>query len=99
MPEYMLPGQYLVVLDNHHSKALELRYEGLQLRDTILILSPGPKLQVAFLFRMSPEGTIAENITTHGCGGLNIDGCRIPTEEQITTHSRGDNVGTYRLYR
>lgn len=26
-------------------------------------------------------GTVAANVQTHGCGALNIDGCRIPTSE------------------
>lgn len=35
------------------------------------------------------EKTIAGNILKHGTGGINIDGCRISTDEQITNHSRG----------
>ena len=35
------------------------------------------------------EKTIAENVMKWGTGGLNIDGCRIPTEDIITNHSRG----------
>ncbi|HEX2868683.1 MAG TPA: site-specific DNA-methyltransferase [Ignavibacteriales bacterium] len=34
------------------------------------------------------EKTIAENVLKYGTGGLNIDGCRIETEEVITNHSR-----------
>ncbi len=34
------------------------------------------------------EKTIAENVLKWGTGGLNIDGCRIPTDETITNHSR-----------
>ena len=34
------------------------------------------------------EKTIAENVMKWGTGGLNIDGCRIPTDETITNHSR-----------
>lgn len=36
------------------------------------------------LARKSPEGTVAQNATTHRTGGLNIDGCRISTEENLT---------------
>jgi site-specific DNA-methyltransferase (adenine-specific) len=35
------------------------------------------------------EGTVAENCLKHGCGAINVDGCRIETSESITTHSRG----------
>lgn len=32
--------------------------------------------------RKSPAGTVAQNVLEHGAGALNIDGCRIATEEQ-----------------
>jgi len=34
------------------------------------------------------EKTVAENILKWGTGGINIDGCRVETEENITNHSR-----------
>lgn len=39
------------------------------------------------------EGTIAGNVLKHGVGGLNIDGCRIGTEQTTTVRSghSGDN--------
>jgi len=33
--------------------------------------------------------TVAENILKWGTGGINIDGCRIDTSEEILNHSRG----------
>jgi len=36
------------------------------------------------------EKTVAANILRWGVGGINIDGCRIETDEIITNHSRGD---------
>jgi site-specific DNA-methyltransferase (adenine-specific) len=35
------------------------------------------------------KGTVAENVLEHGTGGINIDGCRVETNEEITNHSRG----------
>jgi DNA modification methylase len=35
------------------------------------------------------EKTIVDNVLKHGTGGLNIDACRIPSDEVITNHSRG----------
>jgi len=35
------------------------------------------------------EKTIVDNVIKWGVGGMNIDACRIPTDEVITTHSRG----------
>ena len=34
------------------------------------------------------EKTIAKNVLKHGTGGINIDGCRVETNETITNHSR-----------
>jgi DNA modification methylase len=34
------------------------------------------------------ESTVAGNVLKYGTGGINIDGCRIETAEQITNHSR-----------
>ena len=35
------------------------------------------------------KGTVAKNVLEHGTGGINIDGCRVETNEEITNHSRG----------
>lgn len=37
------------------------------------------------------ESTVAENFLKHGTGGINIDGCRIETDEEISNHSRGSD--------
>jgi len=72
----MLPGQHLIVIGSE-TDALSARAAGLTLRDSLLILTPGPRTLTAFLFRQPPEGTIAENVLKHQHGGLNIDACRI----------------------
>lgn len=33
-------------------------------------------------------GTVANNVMTYGVGGINIDECRVPTDEIIQNHSR-----------
>lgn len=43
-----------------------------------------PACEDWWLARKPLEGTVAQNILKHGTGGLNIDGCRIETSEQIT---------------
>lgn len=35
------------------------------------------------------EKTVVENVLKWGTGGINIDGCRVETDEMITNHSRG----------
>ena len=46
-------------------------------------------MAIITLLRKPFKGTVAHNTLTHGCGGLNIDGCRVRcTGEIITTHSQ-----------
>ena len=42
-------------------------------------------------------GTVAENVLTHGTGALNIDGCRIGTEQRLNPSSRNKATDTVRL--
>jgi len=35
------------------------------------------------------EKSVADNVLKHGTGGINIDGCRVTTDENISNHSRG----------
>ena len=34
------------------------------------------------------EKSIVDNVLKHGTGGINIDGCRVTTDENISNHSR-----------
>ena len=40
-----------------------------------------PAYEPAILCRKPLEGTVAQNVLKHGVGGINIDGCRIETDE------------------
>lgn len=42
-----------------------------------------PCMEPIVLCRKPLDGTIIENITQHGVGGLNIDGCRIPIDPEV----------------
>ncbi len=37
-----------------------------------------PAFEPFILARKPLDGTVAENVQKHGCGGLNVDGCRVP---------------------
>lgn len=41
-----------------------------------------PAYEPFILCRKPLDGTYANNVLTHGCGALNIDGCRVPSDEQ-----------------
>ena len=40
-----------------------------------------PAVEPAVLARKPLSGTVAQNVLQYGTGGINIDGCRIPTDE------------------
>jgi len=50
-------------------------------------------MKIITLLRKPLEESVAENILNHGCGGLNIDGCRVGGEERdnkIATRVKGE---------
>jgi DNA modification methylase len=53
-----------------------------------------PAFEPIVVARKPLIGTVAENVLTHGTGGLNIDGSRIATDEVITNHSRSADSAT-----
>lgn len=55
-----------------------------------------PAYEPIIVARKPLAGTVAENCQEHGCGGLNIDGCRIGTD-LIAAHGGGVN-GSGRKY-
>lgn len=48
-----------------------------------------PAYEPCILARKPIEGTVAANCMNHGCGGLNIDGCRVTTEDNLKKLSQG----------
>ena len=40
------------------------------------------------------EKSIAENVLKHGTGGINIDGCRVATDDEISNHNRSAKSAT-----
>ncbi len=49
-----------------------------------------PAHEPILLSRRPLEGTVAGNVLEHGTGAINVDACRVETDEAITNHSRGD---------
>jgi len=43
------------------------------------------------------DGTVAENVLKWGVGGLNVDGCRVGTEETTTRHSSSSSYMTGKI--
>jgi hypothetical protein len=55
-----------------------------------------PAVEFWILARKPIEGTVVDNVLKHGVGGLNINECRVGTEQTIT--KRNGNSGAYGRY-
>lgn len=86
------PGGHVLVLATpatHDLITLGLRLAGFEIRDLIAWLHDAPEaglhpaLTPITMARKPLVGTVAENILTHGTGGLNIDGCRVATSDNL----------------
>ena len=84
------PGSYQVLFGTL-SEALDLRRQGWALRDSLIIMTPGPLSLTVFLFRKPLEGTVAQNVLKYNLGALNIDGCRVRHSDarDLERHQQG----------
>ena len=48
-----------------------------------------PALEPITMARKPLDGTVAANVLAHGTGGLNVDGCRVGTDETLGRAKRG----------
>lgn len=48
-----------------------------------------PAIEPIILARKPLDGTVAANVLAHGVGGLNIDACRVPTDEDLGAAGKG----------
>ena len=58
-----------------------------------------PAWEPIILCRKPVEGTIVQNVLTHGCGGINIDGSRVEIPENDKANYDFNNNGLSRLSR
>ena len=55
-----------------------------------------PAIEEWIMFRKPTEGTIVENVLQYGVGGINIDDCRVPTQEYLG-RPKGQSVNAYNM--
>jgi site-specific DNA-methyltransferase (adenine-specific) len=53
-----------------------------------------PAWEPIYLARKPLVGTVASNVLVYGCGGLNVDGCRIGTSETLGRFNHARTEGT-----
>jgi len=52
-----------------------------------------PAYEPIILARKPLEGTVAANVIKHGVGGINIDGCRVETDDDLNGGAYAENGG------
>jgi hypothetical protein len=103
-----IDGAHIIVMrdvNNFIESTIELEDLGWEIRDSIKVLFDDKSLQ-AILLRKPFKGTIVNNFLSKGCGGINIDICRIPHNDpmiirkdfdsntgEIFTRAKGDSAG------
>ena len=100
LKEYV-EGAHIIVLrtpSDYISTTISLEDEGWEVRDCIKIVLEGNTIQ-AGLFRKPFKGTVASNVIKNGCGGINIDGCRVPYGTQGSIASNGSQVSPNEMGR
>ena len=58
-----------------------------------------PTWEPILVFRKPLDGTLAQNALEHGTGGVNIDGCRVSTSEDLNGGAYAEDGGNYRRKR
>lgn len=99
--EEYVDGAHIIVLrtpSDYVSTTVSLEDEGWEVRDSIKIVFEENSLQ-AGLFRKPFKGTVASNVIKNGCGGINIDACRVGTIVQDTSkNGRGADKHKSTIY-
>ena len=57
-----------------------------------------PAYEPVIVARKPCEGSCVDNVMKYGVGGINIDGCRVETNEDIKIHNYTQNSGIYGKY-
>ncbi len=78
------PGAYVVLLSDSADAGIVARRAGMHVRDTLLVMHPGPRTSFAHLLRAPlAEKSTVEQVLATGTGAIHIKACRVQTEERI----------------
>ena len=79
----VLPGATIVAFGDDFV-GVEGRMAGLEVRDTFVVLWPGPVALFAFFFRKPlTQPTVGEQLLSTATGGVHVDACRVATSENL----------------
>jgi len=80
----MRAGEHIAVVSTAAANNLWGRYNGWEVRDTFLVLTPGPTNFFICLLRTTlEESTIAKQVLKTGTGALNIEVCRVGSSKRV----------------
>tara|TARA_B100000686_G_scaffold109430_1_gene116604 strand:- start:10782 stop:11453 length:672 start_codon:yes stop_codon:yes gene_type:complete len=83
--EDFVDGAYICVITHpetktnnipYHTRMIELEDAGWEIRDCLKVLMPDSTYQIGLL-RKPFKGTTYANVLKNGCGGINIEDCRV----------------------
>jgi len=73
----LLPGAHAIVFGNADT-CVEARIARFEVRDTLCVVSHGPEVRFAFLFRKPiVEATVVGQVLATGTGAFNVGACRV----------------------
>jgi len=81
-------AQYFSVVSAKSNAIRELIAQGLVTGSSEI----RPAWEPIILARKPLQGTVAECVLAHGCGAINVDGCRVGTEERPHRERRNDKT-------
>jgi site-specific DNA-methyltransferase (adenine-specific) len=91
----LIPGTFVFMIcedGEEHKGEMLLRRAKLEIRDSIRYFHGSPTKHLTVVVARKPlQGTVAENTLRYGCGGINIDACRVGTES-ITVNVFDDGM-------
>jgi hypothetical protein len=77
----LLPGAHVAVLADDVTVGVKGRLLGLELRDSLLVLRPGPVAGFVFLFRKPlVQSTVVGQVLATRTGALHLDACRVSAD-------------------
>jgi hypothetical protein len=95
----VIPGTHVAVLSKSPTPAFHGRFSGWELRDTLLILMPGPGALYVFLYRVPIQAeTVSKQVLATGTGGIWIDGCRVSGIDPANAKRIGRDYTTEATY-
>jgi len=93
------PGGHIITINDkvkYHRNTIALEDVGFEIRDQIIYFFGNDNKSLCLGRKTLTEKTIIDNVIKWGTGGINVDGCRIETDDNLGggAYTSKDNMGT-----